>query len=401
VKVEGAPVTSFLSANTRIGRSLGLGGSVLVDKIGMLQQIAASGSASYGFTFAKQHNVRIGLTAGYYQFRVNPDGAVVFDGNDVIVNGGTQSASSINSEVGLLYQFKGFEASIASRQVIQSFSNFGYSGLDGYGLKRHMMGFMAYKFNLNKSLSLKPLVMYKGINNVGQLDFNADLGYKNMFFGGLGYRTKVGLIGRVGMNIRDLFFIGYAYESPMQNMAKYSSGSHELILGLKLCSKNKPLIDSTDVAVVPDPIVDTVYQTIVDTLIVERVDTVYIETKAVTDKEADRVVDLAAKKLEFENDKSIIRKSSYGELESLVNIMSVRKDLNIKLEGHTDDKGSTDYNMGLSRNRVLAVKEFLIANGIEGSRIQIEYFGETRPITSNDTEAGREKNRRVEMYFLK
>lgn len=74
VKVEGAPTTSFLSANSRIGKRLGVGANVLIDKLGMLQQIAASGSLAYGFTIAREHDVRLGLTAGYYQFRVNQIG---------------------------------------------------------------------------------------------------------------------------------------------------------------------------------------------------------------------------------------------------------------------------------------------------------------------------------------
>ncbi|MFN6015284.1 MAG: PorP/SprF family type IX secretion system membrane protein, partial [Flavobacteriales bacterium] len=134
VKVSGAPVTSLLSANTRLGKSWGVGANVLVDKIGMLQQVAASGSVSYGFTIANAHNLRFGLSAGYDQFRVNTDGAIAFDNNDVIVNGGSQSGSTVNTEVGLLYQFKGLEFSASSKQVLESFSNFGYSGLNGYGL---------------------------------------------------------------------------------------------------------------------------------------------------------------------------------------------------------------------------------------------------------------------------
>ena len=403
VKVEGAPTTSFLSANSRIGKRLGVGANVLIDKLGMLQQVAASGSLAYGFTIAREHDVRLGLTAGYYQFRVNPDGAIVFDGNDVIVNGGAQSASSINSEIGFLYRFKGLEVSLASRQVIQSFSNFGYSGLDGYGLRRHMIGYLGYRLLIGDNFGFKPSVMYRGVSNVSQFDFNADVDYKNLIYGGLGYRMNVGLVGRVGINIRDLFFIGYGYEAPMQNVAKYSSGSHEVILGLKLCPRKKePLQDSLSVRdVVQEIKIDTVYQTITDTLVVEKIDTVFISAPAVTDQEADRVLDLASKSLEFENDKAIIRKRSYGDLESLVNILLLRPDLKINLEGHTDDNGSEEYNLELSRNRVNAIKEFLVANGVSGDRIKLAWFGETKPIADNATEEGREKNRRVEMHFEK
>jgi type IX secretion system PorP/SprF family membrane protein len=403
VKLDGAPVTSFLSVNSRIGKSLGVGGSILIDKLGMLQQIAASGSVSYGLTFARQHNIRLGLTAGYYQFRVNPEGAIAFDNLDNIINGGSQSASSINTELGLLYQFKGFEFSFASKQVLQTYSNFGYSGLDGYGLKRHMLGFMGYRFDINNNFGIKPSIMYKGIANNSQLDFNADVIYKNMIFGGLGYRTKVGLVGRLGLNIKDFFFIGYSYEVPMQNIAKYSSGSHELILGLKFCRKKED--DTLFAQRIMQPKIDTVIviEKQIDTLIVERVDTIYVqpEIDSTSDEEAQRVLDLASKNLEFVFDKSIILKKSHPDLEALVNMLLLRPDLRISLEGHTDSNGAEAYNLWLSKNRVNAVKEFLVANGILADRIDTSYFGETKPIASNETLAGQAKNRRVEMNYIK
>ena len=404
VKVEGAPVTSLFSANTRIGKSFGIGGNLLIDKLGMLQQVAASGSISYGFTIAKQHNLRFGITGGYYQFRLNPTGAIAFDAQDVIVNSGSQSSSSINSEVGFLYQFKGLELSMASKQVLQSFSNFGYTGLDGYGLRRHMVGLVGYKFQLNEKLSLKPSVLYKGINNTNQFDINADVNYKNFIHGGIGYRTQVGLIGRVGVNIQNLFFIGYAYEVPMQNIAKYSSGSHEIVIGLTLCKKKKPILDSllTEEVDQPDTVYTVEYKT--DTLIVERVDTIYINeanVNRISDEDANRVLDLASRKLEFEHDKAIILKKSYGELESLTNLLLIRQDLRIRLDGHTDNNGTDEYNMTLSKNRVQAVKDMLVSNGVDANRIDLYYYGESKPISDNDTEEGQAKNRRVEMHFLK
>ncbi len=405
VKVDGAPITSLFSANTRIGKSLGIGGNVLIDKLGMLQQVAASGSIAYGLNIAKVHHVRIGITGGYYQFRLNPTGAIAFDAQDVIVNGGSQSSSSINSEVGFLYQFKGLELSFASKQVIQSFSNFGYTGLDGYGLRRHMVGLLGYKFQVNQKFSVKPSVLYKGINNTNQFDINADVNYKNFIHGGIGYRTQVGLIGRVGVNIQNLFFIGYAYEVPLQNIAKYSSGSHEIIIGLKLCKKKKPMLDSL-YAETPVQKVDTVYaiEYKTDTLIVERVDTIYINepnVNRISDQDANRVLDLASRKLEFEHDKAIILKKSYGELESLTNLLLIRQDLRIRLDGHTDNNGTDEYNMLLSKNRVQAVKDMLVSNGVDANRIDLYYYGESNPIADNDTEEGQAKNRRVEMHFLK
>ena len=400
-KLEGAPLTNYLSANTRIGKSLGLGANVLLDQIGMYQNMSASGSVAYGFNFAKFHTIRLGLSAGYFQTRLDPTGAVAFDNADVIVNGGIQSSSALSTDAGILYKFKRFQISFASQQLFETRSNFNYSQLDGYGLKRHFTGFTSYEFLLNKRLSLTPSILYKSISNNHQLDFNADLNYNDFISGGLGYRMDVGLIGRIGVNIRKLFFIGYAYVVPMQNIASYSGGSHEIALGLKFCKKKKeefPNDHLTDV----EPIsrsVDTVkiVEYTVDTLIVERVDTVFIERPMASDVEVKEALVMASEHLEFENDKSIILKKSYGDLEALTNLLLIREELNISLSGHTDNNGTEAYNMRLSENRVKAVKKFLMANGVDGNRIKTSHFGESKPISDNKTEEGRSKNRRVEM----
>ena len=406
-RVEGAPVTNYLSANSRIGKSLGVGANILVDRLGMLQNISASGSISYGVTFAKQHNVRLGVSAGYFQGRIDPTDAIAFDAGDVIIEGGIQSSNALNTEAGILYRFKGLDLSFAAQQVIETRSNFDDSNLDGYGLKRHFVGYGGYEVILSKQLSLTPSLLYKGIGNNNQFDINVDLNYNDFIYGGAGYRTDVGIIGRIGINIQKIFFIGYAYEVPMQNIASYSGGSHEIMLGLKFCKKDKKelppeVVDEQKTSVDPtsreiDTI--TIVQIQTDTLIIERIDTVFINSP-VTNDEVKKAVFNASDHLAFENDKSIILKKSYGDLEALTNILLVREELKISLAGHTDNNGTEAYNMRLSKNRVEAVKRFLVVNGVDSSRIKISFFGESKPVSDNKTEEGRAENRRVDMKII-
>ena len=398
VKVEGAPLTSYLGVNTRIGKSFGVGGQLLVDKIGMINQVSGLGSISYGLNLGTNHKIRIGASLGYNQYRVDPTSAVVFDPNDPIANGGVNSSGTINSELGLLYQFKNLEVALASKQLIQTYTNFGYNDLDGYGLRRHLNGLISYAIPVNSNFTIKPSVFAKGITSGFQTDFNADVVYKGFLFGGLGYRTQVGLIARLGVNIQDLFFIGYAYESPMTNIASYCSGSHEVVIGLKLC-KNKKKVKEV---VKNDKVLDTSLVTKkmeirIDTVLITKVDTIYIEKESKTAK-----IDksgLINKNILFEFDKAIVQKVAYGELESVINILVDRPKVKIELQGHTDAVGEESYNVGLSKNRVNAVRDFLIANGIESERIICDYYGEKKPKKTNDNAEGRQQNRRVEVRF--
>jgi len=102
----------------------------------------------------------------------------------------------------------------------------------------------------------------------------------------------------------------------------------------------------------------------------------------------------------FEFDKYDILDTNYFFLDSLADLLIENPDLSLEVEGHTDDVGSKSYNEKLSKNRALAVVNYLIAEGVDKKRIKYSYFGATRPIGTNATPEGRQLNRRCE-FLLK
>ena len=401
VKVDGAPATSMITVNTSLGNRFGLGGQLLIDKIGMLQQFSGMGTLSYGMKFG-EHRLRAGLSVGYNQYRLNPSSAIVFDPIDPIVIGGNQVAGALNTDLGLVYQFQNLELAAATKQLIHSYSNFGFTNSQGYGLRRHFTGYAAYNINIASNWSLKPSVFLKGINHVLQADINTSATYKNFLNVGIGLRTQVGLIGRIGITVKDKFMFGYAYEAPMANMASYSSGSHELIMTMQFCKQKKEKINIVKTKI--DTVERIIYKDVlkIDTVFITKTDTIVIDnsiTKNIPEKEV--FSGSLSKTILFEFDKSLVKKESFGELESMVNLLQANPTFKLSLEGHTDALGSEVYNVDLSKNRVNAVKDFLIMNGINADRIIIKHFGETQPKTSNDTPLGRQDNRRVDVMIIK
>lgn len=81
-------------------------------------------------------------------------------------------------------------------------------------------------------------------------------------------------------------------------------------------------------------------------------------------------------------------------------LLKENKDWEIKLVGHTDNTGTPEYNMTLSRDRANAVMFYLLSKGVSKKQVQVDYHGDTQPIAPNDTEAGRQMNRRVEMKWV-
>ena len=100
--------------------------------------------------------------------------------------------------------------------------------------------------------------------------------------------------------------------------------------------------------------------------------------------------------VEFDFDKSTIKKGYDKDINDLAKVMKDYPDLNVVIEGHTDNVGTAAYNKKLSQRRAEAVKQYLVEKGINANRITAEGFGFDRPIASNDTDEGRQQNRRVE-----
>lgn len=99
----------------------------------------------------------------------------------------------------------------------------------------------------------------------------------------------------------------------------------------------------------------------------------------------------------FDHDSAVVRPGLYPEIDRIANVMMQYPDTYIRVEGHTDSTGSEEYNLELSARRAVAVKNLIIQKGVSPSRIETVTFGESRPIATNETEAGRQMNRRVEI----
>lgn len=102
----------------------------------------------------------------------------------------------------------------------------------------------------------------------------------------------------------------------------------------------------------------------------------------------------------FGFDSSSLNPSFYGTLDRVAATLREYGQTIIEVAGHTDSVGTDSYNQALSVRRAQAVADYLIARGVHRDRIIVVGAGETRPVASNDTEAGRAENRRVEITIV-
>jgi outer membrane protein OmpA-like peptidoglycan-associated protein len=117
-------------------------------------------------------------------------------------------------------------------------------------------------------------------------------------------------------------------------------------------------------------------------------------------KEEAEVLKKAFDNLEFATAKDVIKQESYASLDELAGLLAKKTNWRLKISGHTDNQGKAATNMKLSEKRAKAIQKYLVSKGIAADRFKVEWFGSKKPIADNKTEAGRQKNRRVEMLII-
>lgn len=104
----------------------------------------------------------------------------------------------------------------------------------------------------------------------------------------------------------------------------------------------------------------------------------------------------------FDFDRDLIKPTERAKLDRTVKLVKENKGTKValRLDGHTDSIGSNQYNLALGERRAIAVKRYLVSQGIPAGDIVVNSFGETKPAADNETEAGRALNRRVEIFIV-
>jgi outer membrane protein OmpA-like peptidoglycan-associated protein len=117
-------------------------------------------------------------------------------------------------------------------------------------------------------------------------------------------------------------------------------------------------------------------------------------------KEDRETLDIAMRAVQFDTGKNTLKSESYQILKQIANIMNRYPDYNLTIAGHTDNVGSASANQNLSEKRAKACYDYLVSQGVSGFRMSHAGFGESRPISDNNTLNGKRLNRRVEFNLV-
>lgn len=233
---EGAPVTTWLTGQKKLNDNMGIGGSVILDKMSFLERLNINANYSYKVKFNKEHEASFGLSLGMLQSKINVNNIIADDYNDALITNSTVNGTGIDAQFGILYSFKkDFKVGLSFPQMLHNKINLKNSINDSYDLASHWIIYTSYEGALDEKFDLMPTFLIRNADKANrQIEFIANIKYNDKIWGGFGFRQGSGFLINAGAAIKEKFGITYSYELGRSGIANNTGGSHELMLSYKL-----------------------------------------------------------------------------------------------------------------------------------------------------------------------
>jgi type IX secretion system PorP/SprF family membrane protein len=238
VGLNGAPVTNALSINTPLSRSnVGLGISIINDKIAATQENTFSTDLSYTITTSESFKLSFGIKGTANIFNVDASQLNPVDPNDDSL----QNYNKFTPNVGAGVYFYSDKAYVGF-SVPNFIESERYSDNEVAILKEKINYYLmaGYVFELNDVIKFKPAMLTKVVQGAPiQMDISGNIMFMNKFSIGVAYRLNAAISALAGFQVTNGLFIGYVYEYETTNLRNFSSGSHEIFLRYEIFNNNQ------------------------------------------------------------------------------------------------------------------------------------------------------------------
>jgi type IX secretion system PorP/SprF family membrane protein len=250
VNFPGRPITtSFALHGPLMNNKMGLGLSVLNERIGVLNHNLVYASYAYRIKTGAASNLAFGLMGGIHN-QVNKFNEIKVNNDGTSDPNFSNSASTIapNFGTGIFFNTKTFYTGISVPRMIDDKVKFETNGAVTLSTKIDPNSFHYYFtigniFTLSKDLKLKGQAMVKAVQNAPlQYDVNANFLIKELIWAGASYRNGSAVSGILGMQVNAQFLVSYAYDYNLNSIQKYSQGSHEIALNYLFSYKGKKVV---------------------------------------------------------------------------------------------------------------------------------------------------------------
>ena len=248
VGLDGAPVTNTLSINTPLNdTSIGLGLSVLNDRIGPSNETNVAGDFSYTIPTSENYQLSFGVKASINFLNVDFTRLNIYDNSDSRFANNVDNKFSPNIGAGLYLHSDNtyFGLSVPNILETEHFDRSSITSANKFSAKDRMNFYViaGHVFDLNENIKFKPAALAKVITGAPlQVDVTANFMFNEKFVAGLAYRWSAALSALVGFQVNDSWYIGYGYDLETTKLAGYNSGSHEVFLRYELFNKYDKIV---------------------------------------------------------------------------------------------------------------------------------------------------------------
>ena len=239
IGLEGAPQTATVSVNAPVGRNVGLGFSVINDRIGPMDNNTLAGDFSYTFKTSENWKLALGIKAKINLLNVDYNKLSIRVPDDVMFASNVQNDFSPNIGAGLYWYSDRSYFGLSVPGFIET-EHYSQNDLAVVKERLHFYFIAGHDFILSYDWQFKPAAMIKTVSGSPlQVDVSANFLYDQKLTLGVAYRWDAACSVLGGFQITDSFFAGYAYDMETTRLQDYNSGSHEIFLRFELFNRSK------------------------------------------------------------------------------------------------------------------------------------------------------------------
>jgi type IX secretion system PorP/SprF family membrane protein len=248
VGLEGAPITNTASVNTPInGSNLGLGVSIINDRIGPSDENNLAIDLSYSINTSERYKLSFGIKASANLLNVDFNRLSQYDQNDYAFQTNIDNKFSPNIGVGFYLHSDNTYVGLSAPYLLQTkhFDRYAATGANSHVAKEKINLYLiaGHVFDLSYNVKFKPSLLTKYVQGAPlQVDLSTNFIFNDKFVGGIAYRWSAAVSAMVGFQVTDSWFIGYGYDLETTRLANYNSGSHEIFLRYELFNNYTKII---------------------------------------------------------------------------------------------------------------------------------------------------------------
>jgi type IX secretion system PorP/SprF family membrane protein len=238
--ITDAPRTYTLSMHGPLKyEHMGVGGQLFTDIVGPTRRTGFYASYAYHVPLSEKLHLSFGLSAGVLQFLVDAQKITLHDPGDLTLTNSLQSVLTPDFGAGTYLYSDRFWVGVSAMQLQQNkLRFFDYMSDTKSVMNRHFYATAGYRFPVGTDFVIEPSVLLKYVAPVPlQFDVGARAIYKEKFWLGASFRNRDALVAYTGFIYRENLIFGYAYDYSITNLRNYSSGTHELVIGVRFNSR--------------------------------------------------------------------------------------------------------------------------------------------------------------------